>query len=117
MRLGSCLLFYNNYCYLSYGWNFKRPLGRLNDVISTLDEYEVDEILILRPIRGANDPDWDSDIRELSNLNISTPLLFGGGIRSKEKLKDLQSLPVERICFSSASFSNKANISLINEAT
>ncbi len=117
MRLGSCLLFYNNYCYLSYGWNFKRPLGRLNDVISSLDEYEVDEILILRPIRGSNDPNWDSDIRELSNLNISTPLLFGGGIRSKQRLKDLHSLPIERICFSSSSFSNKANISLINEAT
>ena len=117
MRLGSCILFYNNYCYLSYGWNFQRPLGRLHDIISSLDEYEVDEILIIRPVRGTNDPYWDKDIKEISNLNISTPLLFGGGIRSKRRLKDLHSLPIERVLFSSCSFGTKKDISLIEEAT
>ena len=55
-------------------------------------------------------------IKEISNLNISTPLLFGGGIRSKRRLKDLHSLPIERVLFSSCSFGTKKDISLIEEA-
>ena len=87
MRLGSCVLFINNYCYLSYKWNFWRPLGTLTNVLKSLDEYEVDEIFLLRPIKGEDKNDsWNRDLREIKQIKLSTPLSFGGGIRSLSRL-------------------------------
>ena len=34
MRIGSTVLLYNGYCYNSYNWNFLRPLGKLNGILS-----------------------------------------------------------------------------------
>jgi len=118
MRLGSCVLFINNYCYLSYKWNFWRPLGTLTNVLKSLDEYEVDEIFLLRPIKGEDKNDsWNRDLREIKQIKLSTPLSFGGGIRSLSRLNSLKNLPVERLVFSNSMINpSKKDSILINRA-
>ena len=64
MRIGSIILFKNGYCYQSYGWNLLRPLGKLQNIVSHLDKYLIDDITIIRPIR-----DDENDSTLLSDLN------------------------------------------------
>ena len=103
MRVGTTLLFKNGYCYQSYGWNMLRPLGDLQNALDHLDKYELDEICILRPVRD-NDHTYNKDIKRLRYAKSSTPLAFGGGIRSLDDIELLEGMPVERFIVSSALF-------------
>ena len=102
MRIGSNILFYDSYCYQSYGWEKFRPLGRLQDVVSALESYECDEIAIIRPIRN-NDTFklFESDLNVIKSVNCMTPISFGGGLRDFRCIDMLHDLPIERLVFSS----------------
>ena len=80
-----------------------RPLGQLQNVLNHLDKYELDEICIVRPIRN-NDESFHSDIERIKKAKSSTPLAFGGGIRSMDDINFLEGLPIERFVVSSALF-------------
>lgn len=116
MRIGSMVLFKNGYCYQSYGWNLLRPLGKLQNIVSHLDKYLIDDITIIRPIRdNENDSTLLSDLNEIKKLKSSTPISFGGGIRNINQLHLISGLPVERFVFSSALFNKES--SLLRAAT
>ena len=111
MRLGSVVLFKNGYCYQSYGWNLLRPLGELQNIISHLDKYFIDEIIIIRPVRDNDSKSmFLDDLNEIKKLKSSSPISFGGGIRDIEQLNLLRNLPVERLIFSSALFHKESNL-------
>ena len=114
MRIGSVVLFYEQFCLQSYNWEAKRPLGDLQRVLDSLEEYQCDEIAIIRPVRF-NNCNYKSDVEHLKSVKTMTPISFGGGIRSVEDLMLLKGLPVERLVFSS-SFLDK-NKQLIGMAT
>ena len=116
MRIGSMVLLKNGYCYQSYGWNLLRPLGKLQNIVSHLDKYLIDDITIIRPIRdNENDSTLLSDLNEIKKLKSSTPISFGGGIRNINQLHLISGLPVERFVFSSALFNKES--SLLRAAT
>lgn len=115
MRIGSTILFHENKCIQSYSWQCFRPLGTLQGVIDSLEEYQCDEIAIIRPVRKNDSLNvFKSDISELKKLKTMTPVSFGGGIRTVEHLKCLTDLPIERLIFSSAFLDGNKN--LINRA-
>jgi imidazole glycerol phosphate synthase subunit HisF len=103
VRIGTTLLFKDGYCYQSYGWNLFRPLGELQNALNHLDQYELDEICIIRPVR-TEDQTYHSDIDRLKKAKSSTPLAFGGGIRDYKDIEPLEGMPVERFILSSALF-------------
>lgn len=116
MRTGSVILFKNGYCYQSYGWNLYRPLGGLQNIVSHLDKYLIDDITIIRPVRdNDSSADFLSDIEELRKLKSSSPISFGGGIRNIDQLDLLSGLPFERFIFSSILFNE--NNELLEVAT
>jgi imidazole glycerol phosphate synthase subunit HisF len=103
MRISASLLLKNGYCYQSYRWQFLRPLGSLHNAIKILEERKVDEISIIRYCRGEDDVNsLDYDLDLISNIDCTTPLSFGGGIRDVSILQKIHQLPVERILLSSA---------------
>tara|TARA_B100000780_G_C21119443_1_gene453311 strand:- start:1404 stop:2105 length:702 start_codon:yes stop_codon:yes gene_type:complete len=103
MRVGCSIIFINGYCYQSYNWKIIRPLGALNNVLSFLDSYEVDEISITRPIRADyENKSYESDIEIIKKSCSNSPISFGGGIRNLHQLKYLKGLPIERFHFSNA---------------
>lgn len=110
MRVGSTLLLKNKKCYQSYNWGYFRPLGSLQIALDSLDEYECDEVAIIRPVRNCDSLDlFSQDLDVLREMKSMTPICFGGGIRSSQHLELLEGLPVERLVFSSAFIeSNKA---------
>lgn len=103
MRIGSTVLLRGKKCIQSYCWEYFRPLGSLQGVIDSLEEYQCDEIAIIRPVRNDDSLDlFKEDLSELQKLKTMTPVSFGGGIRSVEHLQYLTDLPIERLVFSSA---------------
>jgi phosphoribosylformimino-5-aminoimidazole carboxamide ribonucleotide (ProFAR) isomerase len=103
MRIGSMVLLSEQNCIQSYKWKLKRPLGIIQGVLDSLEEYQCDEVAIIRPVR-VNDSfaDFQKDIEVVKKLSSMTPISFGGGVRTLEHLKLLQDLPIERLIFSSA---------------
>lgn len=115
MRVGSTLLLKNKKCYQSYNWSYFRPLGSLQIALDSLDEYECDEIVIIRPVRDCDSLElFYEDLDLLREIKTMTPICFGGGIRSSQHLELLEGLPVERLVFSSAFI--ESNQSLIDDA-
>ena len=55
MRIGTSIILIDGYCYQSYNWKIMRPLGQLQNAIDSLEEYQCDEISIIRPIRDMDD--------------------------------------------------------------
>jgi len=117
MRIGSSIILLDGYCYQSYGWNTMRPLGKLQTVIDSLEEYQCDEIAVIRPVRDFDTIEsFQKDISELMNINCMTPLSFGGGLRDIKQIDLLHDLPIERLIFSSA-FIHKEDSEVIEYAT
>ena len=118
MRIGSTIHLFKGYCYNSYKWNYLRPFGNFKNILKSLDELKIDEILVLRPIKGFDsNQDWDIDIEEIKNSYTSTPLIFGGGVRTISRLKQLKYLPIERLAFSSNFISkNYKNLKIVEKA-
>lgn len=115
MRVGSTLLLKNKKCYQSYSWSYFRPLGSLQIALDSLDEYECDEVAIIRPVRACDSLElFSEDIDLLREIKTMTPICFGGGIRSSQHLELLKGLPVERLVFSSAFI--ESNQTLIDDA-
>ena len=111
MRTGAIILFKNGYCYQSYGWKILRPLGKLQNVLDHLEEYQVDEISIIRPVRlNDSDDSFYSDLKVLSNLKTLTPISFGGGLFNYERIKASRTLPFERLIFSSQLFTKENDL-------
>nr|WP_285163088.1 HisA/HisF-related TIM barrel protein [Shewanella goraebulensis] len=92
-----------------------RPLGTLQTVVNALESYECDEIAIIRPVRATDSVSgFEMDLAVISSLNTSTPISFGGGIRSVEMLYKLSNLPIERLILSTAFL--EQNIELLDKA-
>ncbi|HCV05804.1 MAG TPA: hypothetical protein DG048_24505 [Pseudoalteromonas sp.] len=103
MRLGAIVLFFDGLCYQSFNWKYFRPLGSLQTAINSLESYGVDEICIIRPVRGEVDIEsYRKDLQHIRQLDCLTPISFGGGIRNESDITELFDLPVERYIISSS---------------
>ena len=95
MRKGAVILFRDGYCYQSYAWKIERPLGKIQNVLDHLEEYNVS---------------FYSDILELSKIKSSTPLSFGGGLNSIDRIDSIRSLCFERFIFSNSLLLSNSNV-------
>ncbi len=103
LRIGASVLFRDGNCWQSTGWSYRRPLGDLQLAVSMLDAYEVDEISVIRPVRGDDRPEHlQRDFAQLRDLRCATPVAVGGGLRRPEDLSLAATAPVERLVLSSA---------------
>lgn len=78
----------------SYGYRFWRPAGRLRTALMNLDRWLVDEILVL-DISGRSHVD-SGVIQQIKASRISTPLIYGGGIRTVDDVDRLLASGCER---------------------
>lgn len=116
MRIGASVILKNGKAVQSYGWNMLRPLGSLQSVLQSLDEYECDEIAIVRYARGS-EPNkmFSEDIEALKNCKTSSPISFGGGICDVNQLEETRQAPIERLIFSSMAI--KGQFEIIEKAS
>ena len=95
----------------SFGFNSFLPIGDPNFVLLNLDRWHVDEIIIQsisRSRRGLG-PDYDL-LKSISSLNLSTPLIYAGGIRSPQDADTVISLGADRIVLGNLLFSDPTQL-------
>ena len=83
----------------SFGYRRYLPLGHAPILAENLDRWGVDEILVLsidRTRLGAG-PDFEL-LRALGSLGLSTPLTYGGGIRTAAEAVAVIAAGAERVC-------------------
>ncbi len=82
----------------SFCYNRYLPLGRPEVIVENLDRWGADEILINCIDRSSTQmgPDF-SLLERVSNLGLSTPLIYGGGIRNVEDAVKAVSLGADRV--------------------
>ena len=74
----------------SFSYKKWLPLGNVSCIIQNLDRWGADGIVVLHSDRENNGPDLNL-LRQISSLQLSTPLTYGGGIRSaKQGLEAIQ---------------------------
>lgn len=82
-RIGASLIIDCKILVNSYNFERHLPVGKLIHTVSRLQEFGVDEILILNTSHSANPAsDFEELLKEVNNFNLSTPIAYGGGIES-----------------------------------
>ena len=82
----------------SFCYNRYLPLGNPEVIIENLDRWGADEILIHCIDRSSNQMGPDFDLLErVGGLGLSTPLIYGGGIRNAEDAVKAVSLGADRV--------------------
>jgi cyclase len=94
-RIISTLLVKDGMVVKSYGYRSWRPAGKLRSALQNLDRWQTDEILVIDISRRAGlDP---VVLRDITSAGISTPLVYGGGIRTEEDIHRLLDVGCDRM--------------------
>lgn len=83
----------------SYGYASWRPAGDLITALKNLDRWAADEIVVLDISR--RDRLDQAVLRQIAAAKVTTPLAYGGGIRSAEDLNRLMDLGCDRFVIES----------------
>lgn len=98
-RIISTLLVKDGMVVKSYGYRSWRPAGKLRSALQNLDRWQTDEILVIDISRRAGlDP---VVLRDITSAGISTPLVYGGGIRTEEDIHRLLDVGCDRMVLES----------------
>lgn len=94
-RIISTLLVKNGMVVKSYGYQSWRPAGKLRSALQNLDRWQTDEIMVIDISRRAGlDP---VVLRDITSAGISTPLAYGGGIRTEDDIHRLLDVGCDRM--------------------
>jgi imidazole glycerol-phosphate synthase subunit HisF len=88
----------------SYGYQQWRPSVSLDAALRTLDRWQLDEIVVL-DISRRNSLDT-SILNSLKSSSISTPIAYGGGIRTEADIDRLLKVGCDRFVLESLLFEN-----------
>lgn len=97
-RLIAVVTVRNGLAVQSFGYSRYLPLGKPEALIENLDRWGADEILISCIDRSAvqSGPDFNL-LRRVGKLGLSTPLIYGGGIRHAEDAVQAVNLGADRV--------------------
>ncbi len=78
-----------------------RPIGSVDQIITRLQEWEVDEITVLNLSHSSNPlRDFNQTFSESLLSGINTPIAYGGGITSKSDAESIIAAGSERVVLS-----------------
>lgn len=80
----------------SFGYERWLPLGDVGCIVQNLDRWGADGIVVLCTDRANQGPDLNL-LNQLSALELSTPLTYGGGIQTEEHARQVVQAGAERI--------------------
>jgi cyclase len=88
----------NGWAVQSFGYRRYLPLGKPEVLVQNLDRWGADEILLqcIDRTHPAVGPDFEL-LRKVSDLGISTPLIYSGGIRGCEDALKVVSFGADRV--------------------
>lgn len=87
----------------SFGYRRYLPLGRPDVLAGNLDRWGCDEILVLNIDRSRQNLGPDIELlKRLGAIGLSTPLIYGGGVRTAEQAAMVIHNGADRVCLDSA---------------
>lgn len=98
-RLIATIIVKDGWAVQSFGYRKYLPLGKPECLAENLDRWGADEILLLSidRTRGGLGPDFPV-LERISRLYLSTPLIYGGGIRNTEDAVAVIQRGADRLC-------------------
>ena len=116
-RIIGTVIIKDNWAVQSFGYQYYLPLGKPEVVVENLNWWGADEILVINIDRSKKNlgPNYEV-IEKIVNKNLSTPLIYSGGIQNENQAKKVISMGVERICLESLLYKNYFGIENISEA-
>ncbi len=99
----------------SFGYARHLPMGDPCVVAENLDRWGADEIVINCIDRAGSGPDFDL-ITRISRMGLSTPLIYGGGIRTAEEGIRAVQLGADRILLDSMLRDDPDAVEAVSEA-
>ncbi|WP_415886894.1 HisA/HisF-related TIM barrel protein [Neptuniibacter sp. QD37_6] len=116
-RLIGAVVVKNNIAVQSFGYRKYLPLGKVEHLVENLDRWGADEILVSVIDRSSCDagPDFDL-VRSLAKLNLSTPLIYAGGIRGVDDAVEIIKSGADRVCVDSLLHEDVNVVSKISHA-
>lgn len=98
-RIVGVVTILNGWAVQSMGYEKYLPLGKPEFLVENLDRWGADEILVQVIDRSANQlgPDFQL-INKIANVNISTPIIYAGGINSEKQAIEAVRAGADRIC-------------------
>ena len=115
-RIGASLIIDGKILVNSYNFERHLPVGKLIYTVSRLQEFGVDEILILNTSHSANPAsDFEELLKEVNNFNLSTPIAYGGGIKSHFDANSVIRLGADRVVISLKTLFDQQAFFKINE--
>ena len=114
-RLGATVIIKNGIAVQSIAFKNYLPIGKPEVVIKNLDNWGADEIIFLCIDSNKNGrPNFDL-ISKISDLNIRTPLIYGGGITNVNDAIKCIKLGADRVVINQLFFKDTKQISKISE--
>lgn len=116
VRLISSILVKNKVAVQSFRYENYLPLGKVKCLVKNLDRWNSDEILINcidRSIKMKG-PDFDL-LKVISKENISTPIIYGGGIRNLQDAINVIKSGADRVLIETLVFKNILEIEKISK--
>jgi len=97
-RLIGVVTVQNSWAVQSFGYNRYLPLGKPEVLVQNLDRWGADEILLqcIDRSHSAIGPDFEL-LKKVSDLGITTPLIYSGGIRDREDALKVVSFGSDRV--------------------
>lgn len=99
----------------SFNYKSYLPLGKPEILAENLDNWGVDEIVLSVIDRGNSGPDFEL-LKKLKEYKISTPLIYGGGIKTEEQASKVIGYGVERIILDSIIYEDIDNLEKIHNS-
>jgi len=104
----------NGWAVQSFGYRRYLPLGKPEVMVQNLDRWGADEILLQCIDRShpSVGPDFEL-LRKVSDLGISTPLIYSGGIRGREDAVKVVSFGADRVMLDALIKDDPASIEMV----
>ena len=96
----------------SFGYQRWLPLGSVDCIVQNLDHWCADGIVVLCTDRNENGPDLKL-LNQLSTLDLSTPVSYGGGIRNADDALNAVNAGAERIILDQILSNDQAELAKI----
>ena len=115
-RILASVIVRENIVVQSFGFKNFLPLGNIQSAIKNLNRWQADEILILSIDRYKKNLGPNIKLLEnLKNLEINTPIIYGGGIKTIEDAKNVIKSGADRILIESTLQDNFDNFKKISK--
>ena len=99
---------------LSFSYEKYLPLGSPEIIVQNLDRWGADEILVMCIDRAIQGPNFQL-IEKIASCGITTPLIYGGGVRTKNEAIEVIRSGADRIIINSGWHSHPEQVCKMHE--